>query len=91
MCEGLVNWTNKFSIKQNAADGLVLLLKHSGHPELPDCACTLLQTPRTISELQKLVLMCMRRNGGIKMSAANVKAVSKKLMELKPFVPKMFA
>ena len=52
--KGLVNWTNKFSIiKQNAVDGLLLLLKRSGHPDLPGCARTLLQTPRTIS-IQKV-------------------------------------
>ena len=39
--KGLVNWTNKFSIKQNAVDGLLLLLKRSGHPDLPGCARTL--------------------------------------------------
>ena len=51
--KGLVNWTNKFSIKQNAVDGLLLLLKRSGHPDLPGCARTLLQTPRTISIQKK--------------------------------------
>lgn len=51
--EGLVNWTNKFSIKQNALDGLLGLLKHSGHPDLPGCARTLLRTSRTISIQQK--------------------------------------
>ena len=46
--EGLVDWTNKFSIKQNALDGLLVLLKGTGHPDLPSCARTLLQTSRNI-------------------------------------------
>ena len=41
--------------------------------------------------MQKFVLLWMRGNRGIKMSASNVEAVSKKLTELKPFVPKIFA
>ena len=41
--------------------------------------------------MRKLVLLWMRGNRGIKRSASNVEAVSKKLTELKPFVPKIFA
>ena len=41
--------------------------------------------------MRKLVLLWMRGNRGIKMSASNVEAVSKKMIELKPFVPKIFA
>ena len=51
--EGLVNWTNKFLIKQNALDGLLVLLKRSGHPDLPGCSHILLQTSRTISIQKK--------------------------------------
>ena len=40
--------------------------------------------------MRKLVLLWMRCNHGIKISASNVEAVSKKLTELKPFVPKIF-
>ena len=46
--EKLVDWTNKFSIKQNALDGLLGLLKGNGHPDLPRCARTLLQTSRSV-------------------------------------------
>ena len=53
--EGLADWTNKYSIKQNALDGLLLigLLKANGHPDLPGCARTLLQTSRNIPIQQK--------------------------------------
>ena len=47
--EGLVNWTNKFLIKQNALDSLLVLLKSNGHPDLPGCARSLLHTSRSIS------------------------------------------
>ena len=52
-CEGLADWTNKYSIKQNALDGLLGLLKANGHPDLPGCARTLLQTSRYIPIQQK--------------------------------------
>ena len=51
--EGLVNWTNKFLIKQNALDSLLVLLKSNGHPDLPGCARTLLHTSRSISIQKK--------------------------------------
>ena len=51
--EGLADWTNKYSIKQNALDGLLGLLKANGHPDLPGCARTLLQTSRNIPIQQK--------------------------------------
>ena len=51
--EGLADWTNKFSIKQNALDDLLGLLKGNGHPDLPSCAHTLLKTSRNIAIQQK--------------------------------------
>ena len=46
--DGLVDWLNEYSIKQNTVDGLLALLKDNGHPNLPSCACTLLHTSRCI-------------------------------------------
>ena len=34
----LGDWANKFDIKQNAFDSLLVLLKGNGHPDLPNCA-----------------------------------------------------
>ena len=39
---------NEYSIKQNAVDGLLALLKDNGHPNLPSCAHTLLHISRCI-------------------------------------------
>jgi hypothetical protein len=41
--------------------------------------------------MRKLLLVWIRGNRGVKMSAGEVEAVSKKLVELKPFVPRIFA
>ena len=50
---GLANWANKFLIKHNAIDGLLVLLKENGHPNLPVTARTLLQTQRNITIQKK--------------------------------------
>ncbi|XP_046855469.1 uncharacterized protein LOC124448497 [Xenia sp. Carnegie-2017] len=42
--DGLIDWVNEYSIKQNAVDVLLDLNKDNGHPNLPSCACTLLHT-----------------------------------------------
>ena len=41
--------------------------------------------------MRKLLLIWLRGNRGVKMSAGQVETVSKKLLELKPFVPGTFA
>ena len=38
--DGLVDWVNEYSIKQNFVDGLLALNKDNGHQNLPSCACT---------------------------------------------------
>ena len=48
LVEGLGNWANKFLVKHNALDALLVLLKKNGHPNLPVTARTLLQTKRNI-------------------------------------------
>jgi hypothetical protein len=53
LAEGLGNWANKFLIKRNALDGLLVLLKENGHPNLPVTARTLLQTERNITIQKK--------------------------------------
>ena len=53
LCESLADWSNKFSIKQNALDGLLGLLRANGHPDLPGCARTLLQTSQNIPITRK--------------------------------------
>ena len=54
LAEGLENWANKFLIKHYALDGLLVLLKENGHPNLPVTAGTLLQTERNINIQKKL-------------------------------------
>ena len=53
LAKGLGNWANKFLIKHNALDGLLVLLKENGHPNLPITARTLLQTERNITIQKK--------------------------------------
>ncbi len=53
LAEGLGNWANKFFIKHNALDGLLVLLKENGHPNLPVTARTLLQTERNVTIQKK--------------------------------------
>ena len=40
--------------------------------------------------IRKLIMVWMRGNHAVKMSVAYVEAVSKKLVELKPFIPSTF-
>ena len=53
LAEGLGNWANKFFIKHNALDGLLVLLKENGHPNLPVTARTLLQTESNVTIQKK--------------------------------------
>ena len=53
LTEGLRNWANNFLIKHNALDGLLVLLKRNGHPNLPVTARTLLQTERNTTIQKK--------------------------------------
>ena len=46
--KNLVAWISEYNVKHNAVDGLLKLLKTSGHPDLPSTARTLLHTAKQV-------------------------------------------
>ena len=53
LCQGLVEWINRHSIKHTAADDLLKLLKTHGHESLPSSARTILKTDRQVTTEDK--------------------------------------
>ena len=54
----LVSWVNRLSVKHNAVDELLKILRKHGHAELPGTAQTLLQTTRNVSTQTRPGMQC---------------------------------